>query len=303
MNIKISILSKIRKKSKILLLMVLGLIIFLYCVFPIYSLFLSTTQPSAEVFKKPPNFIPRKITFSRYLPVIKGVIPEAERGTLAYDIPSEVRFFPKSLFNSTVITTCTTIITMMMGILAAYAFVRMKIKNKQYILFGILGVRMIPGVVLIVPIYLAVLKLNMLNSASTLVLVYNSITLPYIIWILISYFETIPLDYEEAAMIDGCTRLQALIKVFLPLAKPGLIAAMIFTIMIAWGEFFFALMLNTDRRAFTIPVVVSMFVQQTHVDVSYANTVGFLSTIPPLIIAFIFQRYIVGGLLLGGSKG
>jgi len=166
----------------------------------------------------------------------------------------------------------------------------------------ILATQMIPAVGIIIPIYVIMMNLHLLDTHLGLFVTYSSFVLPLMIWIMMGYFQTIPIDIEDAARIDGCSRLGALVRVVLPLAAPGLAATGIFAFIVAWNEFFFALIL-TETATKTLPVLISEFSTKFGADYVMMSTGGILASLPPVILALTFQRFIIKGLTGGAIKG
>ena len=162
---------------------------------------------------------------------------------------------------------------------------------------------MIPDIALVVPLFLLVRALGLINTLSALVVTYLAVTIPFTIFILISYFESIPKDLYKAARIDGCSHLGALRHVYLPLALPALIASLLFAFLTSWNEFVFALILTQNIASQTLPIVITGFVLDFTTSFSFVNAAGVIAIVPPVIMAMSFQRYIVSGLTAGAVKG
>jgi len=165
-----------------------------------------------------------------------------------------------------------------------------------------LGAQMLPIIVIIIPLYLLMQAARLVDTRQGLILLYSGFMLPTVIWIMYSYFQTIPAELEEAAMIDGCSRAGTLLRIVMPLSGPGIVAVAAFTFLSSWNEFFIALIV-TASRAKTITVIVTEFATQFGIDYGLMTTGGVIGSIPPLILAFLLQRYIVQGLTAGAMKG
>ena len=166
-----------------------------------------------------------------------------------------------------------------------------------------LGSRMVPGIVLIVPLYLTIKTYGLLDDVMALIVTYLTFTLPFTIWLLKSYFQGIPRELEEAALVDGCTWPKMVLRVLLPAAMPGLTAAAMFAFMTAWNDYLFAVILTSTMASKTVPVVVAGFATDVTTERTLMAAGGVLAVIPPLVLAFIFQRLIVQGLTAGAVKG
>jgi multiple sugar transport system permease protein len=166
-----------------------------------------------------------------------------------------------------------------------------------------LASRMVPGIAIIIPFFLVVRALGLLDTHLALILSYTTFTLPFTIWILKDYFRSIPRDLEDAARVDRCNWISMMWRVFLPISAPGLVAAAVFAFMFAWNEFLFALFLTSSINSKTAPIVVANFATDIQVLFTFMAAAGVLSVIPPLVLALVFQRMIVQGLAAGSVKG
>jgi multiple sugar transport system permease protein len=210
--------------------------------------------------------------------------------------------FRVSMFNSLFVSVLVTAAALVFGSLAAYAFSRMEFRGREPLLLFMLFTYMAPPVVFVVPLYLAFQVLGMLNSRLALVLLYSSFVIPFIVWVMRGFFSSISRSYEDAAAIDGCTRLQALVRVFVPMARPGIVATGILAFLMAWDEFFMALIFTSNLSAKTIPVAIAEFNGKFSIDYGMICAGGVLASLPPVIIAIVFQKYIVMGMTSGGVK-
>jgi multiple sugar transport system permease protein len=207
--------------------------------------------------------------------------------------------FLNALWSSTVIAGVTTLVCLYFGALAAYPLARLNIPNKN--LFLILSVvsRMVPAMVLIIPMFLLLRNLRLLDKHFGLIIVYSSFLLPYVIWMLKNFFEQVPPALESAARMDGCSRLGSLFRVMIPVTAPGIVATAIFAFIGAWNEFLFGLILSTNR-AVPVTVRLSALVSTTfHSDNSLVAAAGMLTLIPPVLLVFILNRFIIRGLVEG----
>jgi multiple sugar transport system permease protein len=218
-------------------------------------------------------------------------------------VASEVaRTFKATLRNSLIIATSVTAISLVVGSLAAYALVRINTPFRSGVLIGIMSTRMIPEVSLVIPLYIMAARLRLLNTPMVLIATYLCFALPFAIWLMAAFFQTIPMELEDAALIDGCSRVKILFQIILPISTPGLVSTAIFVFMTAWDEFFFALIFTSTVAAKTVPVAIAEFTGRYVVDVTAMMTGGVLAAIPPVLLALIFQRYIVSGLMSGAVK-
>jgi len=272
-------------------LLTIPVLLFIY--FPIVWLFNASLSTQVELFAVPPHWIPLHPTLQNYLDII---FPNLA----ASSVP---RTFTVSLLNSLKIASSVTVICLVIGGLTAYALVRIPFKLNSVILIGVLGTRMIPEVSLIIPLFILASSLQMINKPIVLVITYMSFALPYTIWMLATFFRTVPIELEEAARLDGCTRLGILWRVVMPISMPGLISTAMFVFLLAWDEFFYALIFTSTLAAKTVPVAIAEFVGRYSVNITGMMAGGILAALPPVILALIFQRYIVSGMTAGAVKG
>lgn len=274
-------------------LYVVVLIICLSVVCPFAWLVISSISTRAQLTAVPLKWFPSKPNFDHYRRVFLG-------GPGATSIHRSLR---SGAFNSVIIAGVSTLISLIAGSLAAYAFTRLNFKFKGPLLATLLVTQLLPTVSIIIPLYIIMRALGLLDTKWALMLANITIILPLIIWILKSYFESIPEGLEEAARIDGCTRFGTIFRIILPLSAPGLAASGMFAFIIAWNEFFTAFILSSTVNAKTLSVIVSEFSSKVGIDYVAMSTAGVLTSLPPVILALIFQKYIVQGLTAGAVKG
>ena len=207
------------------------------------------------------------------------------------------------LLNSIAIAGSSTLFCLLAGSLAAYVFSRLHFRGKGAVFSFILLTQFMPMIVLIIPIYIIMSRLGLLNTIPALVIADCAFILPLVIWLMRGYFEAIPRDLEEMARIDGCSRFGTIFRIILPLSTPGLAASGIFAFIIAWNEFFSALVLSSTLRSKTISVIISEFSSKVGVDYVAMAAAGVVASLPPVILALVFQKYIVQGLTAGAVKG
>lgn len=258
---------------------------------PFAWLFIASVSSPAALLKVPLKWIPSHISFERY-----HLIFSSPQGTIFGN-------FRASLLNSLIVASATVAISITVGIFGAYAFARLRFRGQRGSLLLFLSTYMVPPIALIIPLYLIMVRLHLLNTRLGLIIVYCTFATPFVLWIMGNYFQTIPRDLEDAARIDGCSRMGALFRVILPLARPGLLSTMLFAFLIAWDEFLYALIFTSTTAAKTIPVAIAEFTGRYTTDFGLQAAGGILAAVPPVLIAVVFQRYIVGGLASGAVKG
>jgi multiple sugar transport system permease protein len=279
-----------------LLLMLGGVLVTLYILAPFSWLVLTSFMHEQDALSVPPQWIPANPTLANYLTFIDPAGTRAVVGSRAAE-----QTLP-SMANSLLAAGGTAVLNVIFGTLAGYSLARVAFRGRGALLALYLASRMLPGIALIVPLYLTIRTYGLLDHLSALVLTYLTFTLPFTIWLLKNYFQGVPRNLEEAALIDGCNWAQMLIYVLLPVAAPGLVAAAIFAFMTAWSDYLFAVILTSTIAAKTMPVVVAGFATDVTTERTLMAASGVLAVIPPLVLAFAFQRLIVQGLTSGAVK-
>lgn len=257
---------------------------------PFVWLLISSVADPRDLLARPLQWIPEHVSLTRYQSIFVGGLNDA------------ADTFRTALVNSAIVASSTVLISLTVGIFGAYAMARLRFHGRRAGLVVMLSTYMLPPIAIVVPLYLIMVKLHLLDTRIGLILVYCSFITPFALWIMSGYFRSIPRELEDAARVDGCTRLGALFRVVLPLAWPGILATALFGFLLAWDEFLYALIFTSSIHAKTIPVAIAEFTGRFTVDFGMIATGGVLASIPPLLIAFVFQRYIVGGLSAGAIK-
>ncbi len=281
-----------RKFVKVLLY--LAMVLVAIAIFaPFYWLIISSVSTMSELLCTPPHWIPKHPTFDNYLNIF---FPKT-------GVAKAAKIFMYTVRNSLIIAGGVTVISLILGSLAAYAFVRLVFPMRKQILISILATRMLPAISTMIPLYIIVTKFNLIDTKIFLIILYFTFTIPYVIWIMTGFFRIIPSELEDAARIDGCSRLGSFLRIILPLSTPGLIATTVIAFMLAWDEFFFALIFTNTPNAKTVPVAITEFAGRHLIDYGGMCTGGVLASIPPVLLALIFYRFIVRGLTAGAVKG
>ena len=266
------------------LLTILALLpVLAWTLFPLYWILTASFKTELSLYAKPPQWI-----FNPILENYKRVL---------FNIP-----FFQYLANSLLIALGTTIGSLVLGTLAGYGFSRVKFRGSEALRFLILVTRMVPRMTLVVPYYLLMMKIGMLDTYTGLVIAYVSFALPFSIWLLIGFFDDVPIEVEEAAMVDGCTPLGTLIRVVIPIAAPGLAVAAIFAFLVSWNEFLFALILSGPASK-TLPVVIAGLTTDLGPLYGEMSAAAVMIMLPNVVMTLVMQRYVVRGLTLGAVKG
>ena len=268
-----------------------------YLLAPVLWMVLLSIMTPAEALSVPPHWIPQAPTLDNYLAFFN---PSAKQATMGADA---IAAMPRAMLNSVIIGLSVAAANIVFGSMAAYSFARLEFRGSGVLMLGYLVSRMVPAVGIMIPLYVVMQKLGLLNNIFSLILVETTETLPFSIWLLAGYFRTIPRDIEEAARIDRCTWLQAMIKVFLPMATPCLVATGVFGFMSSWGSFLYPLLFTSGSGNTTMPVIISNFATDINADYGLLATSGVFAVIPPFLLAFWFQRWIVSGFTAGAVKG
>jgi multiple sugar transport system permease protein len=216
-----------------------------------------------------------------------------------------MRSFGQYLITSAIVAVVSTACALVLGTLAAYALTRFRLPYNlaRKLSLWILSTRMFPAIVTAVPLFLMMRDLRLLNTKAALIIVYTAFNLPFVVWMMRGFFAEVPRDLEEAALVDGDSRLGALVRVVLPLVTPGLAATAVFCLIVCWNEFLFALVLTQTDAAMTLPVGIAGRVTQYEIKWGVMSAAGAVAMMPILIFALAMQRYLVRGLSLGSVKG
>jgi multiple sugar transport system permease protein len=264
---------------------------------PLYWLVLTSITPQVYIAGTPtPTMVPKEPTPKAYE---KLVDPTAEADSRF----SPAASFRRSLLNSTVVAAASTLLALVFGTLAAYSMARLRPPGGQLWFALILGSYMIAPITLAVPLFGVFRALGILDTYIPLIIVYTAFGVGWATLIMRNYFALLPTELEEAARIDGCSRLGALVRVVLPIATPGLVSVGIVTFLLSWGEFLFALLFTNSNNARTMPIVVTMFVGEFGVEYNMIAAALVLGILPPVIVALLFQRHVIAGLTTGAIKG
>ncbi|HDN62414.1 MAG TPA: carbohydrate ABC transporter permease [Candidatus Bathyarchaeota archaeon] len=286
---------KINKRK--IVIYVSAFIFLLYIIVPYSWIVITSVRTDADVLSG--GLIPREFTLDYYKSLITQKPVGGIVGSATFAV---IKNFPWALRNSIIVASLTTLICVFAASLSGYTFARMKYTGKEVFFNMVLVSRMVPALIILIPIFIIFHDLHLDDNLFTLSLVYSALMIPMDCWLLRSYFMMIPREIEEAALIDGCSKSQTIFKIILPLALPGLIAVSIYTFMGCWNELFFALVLTHSRNAQTVPVVAAMGVGEFGTQFGYLGVITVVGTIIPVTMALALQKYIISGLTLGWGK-
>jgi multiple sugar transport system permease protein len=307
---------KYRRKSRAaghvraLTIMLGSILLLVYVLSPVAWLVSSSFQTEAEIVSVPPHWIPENPTlenfeaifFQEFEEVTYETRRQADPASGGY-IPSTAKDLLPSMWNSVIVAVSVVFLNLLVGVPAAYAMAKIRFWGRRASIYTILTTRVIPDITLVVPFFLVIRNLGLLDHVGSLIITYLAITVPFTVFILVSYFESLPDELDKAARVDGCSRLQALTKVFLPLSVPSLVAVILFAFLTSWNEFLLALMFTQTSASQTLPIIVAGFTSDFTISFSFINAAGVVAVVPPVILAVFFERYIVSGLTAGAVKG
>jgi multiple sugar transport system permease protein len=279
-----------RSRRNTVLVHLAALVVAVLILLPFAYMVSASVSPQSNLISRPPQWVPDHLDWDRYRQILSG---SGGAGST----------FRSAMANSTIVAVATVAISMLVGIFGAYAFARLEFRFRRATLMVFLATYMLPQIAMLIPMYLILNSLGLLDSRIGLILVDCSLVIPFTLWILSNYFLTVPVDLEDAARIDGCSRVGALFRVILPSAKPGIFAAIMFAFLLAWDEFMYALVFTSSNVSKTLPVAISEFAGRYTTDFGLVATGGILAALPPVCVAIIFQRYVVSGMAAGAVKG
>jgi ABC-type glycerol-3-phosphate transport system permease component len=282
--------------------LVLLVVTFVICFPLIWALSTSLKSPK-DVMATPPTLLPAEMTIENYRNLVTGK-QQYYRADQSY-VPTTAapQHFTSWFANSVVVSLGSTAISILISTLAAYSVTRFRYRGRRIIpYFSLLGY-MIPSIILVFPLFLVMAELRLTNSLWSLTFGYVSITLPFCMWLLWAFFRGIPIELEEAAMIDGASRLRVFVDIVLPSAAPGIIAAAIFSLIVSWNDFLFARVFINSIENLPLTVGVMHFFEGTHVDWGLMMASAVLMTVPMAILFMLMQRHLVAGFGAGAVKG
>lgn len=255
----------------------------LFVLVPLYWMFITSIKPSDDYLAVPPVWFPKAPTLVHYTAALF-----AYRGL-------------QGLINSLIISLSATVLSALLGTLMAYSLARFNTGGK-HLAFWVLSQRFLPPVAIVLPIFLIYRMFGLHDTYFGMIIAYTVFTLPVSVWMMFAYFRGIPKSMEEAALVDGCSRWMSFLKIALPLAIPGIVAAAIFAFIACWTEFFFALIL-TSRYTFTLPTVFRAFLGFQGAQYGEASALAIVSLVPSIILGTLVQKHLVRGLTLGAVRG
>jgi ABC-type glycerol-3-phosphate transport system permease component len=276
---------------------------FLVC-FPLLWALSTSLKPKSEIFATPPTLIPKSATLENYGALVTGRPQYFQSGGQQVDTGSTpAQFFGRWFINSLIVTVGSTVISIIVSTLAAYSLTRFRYWGRTFVpYFSLLGY-MVPSIIFVFPLFLMMVRLELTDTLLSLVLGYVSITLPFCMWLMWAFMRSIPIEIEEAALVDGATRIQVFRDVVLPMALPGIIAAAIFATIVSWNDYLFGRVFLNSLDNLTLTVGVMLFFEGTHVDWGLLMAACVLMTLPMALMFMALQRHLVAGFGAGAVKG
>lgn len=256
-----------------------------WTLFPLYWMLITSLKPMVDMFMPLPSLWPSRVTLDNYRDLLLNT------------------HFLTFVKNSVTVGLASMAVSVAISALAAYSITRLRVPGRHTLATLVLVTYLVPQSILFIPMYLLVNDLGLSDTLTALVLIYPTFLVPYGTWMLMSYFRVIPVELEEAALIDGCGRLQAMAKVILPLAAPGLAVVAIFSFTLAWGEFIYALVVTTRSSVQTLPVGLSGFIVSDVYMWGRIMAAAVLASFPVVALYMLVQRWLVTGLAAGAVKG
>ena len=260
-------------------------IMLVWTLVPFYWMIATSLKKDKEIYGYEATLIPRRPTLDAYR-------------RLFAQTP-----FVKYMRNSTIIAVSTTLASLVLGCLGAYALARLRFPGRAIIARGLIFTYLVPPALLFIPLFTVLSTLSLIDTREGLILAYLGFTVPFSTWLLLGYFRSVPLELEEAALVDGCSRLSALVRIILPMSLPALAVVAFFSFTLAWSEFLYANVFVNSTDARTITTGLTLFIVE---DVFFWGPMmgaSCLATLPPIVVYLVFQRWVVKGLTLGAVKG
>lgn len=258
-----------------------------YTVFPIYWALNISLMPRAEVRQIPVAYLPTPPTLDNYISVIQNGI------------------YLRALLNSAIVAGGATVLALVFGSLAACAIGRFHFRGRRPMLYLVLSMTMFPQIAVVGALYQMIVKAGLYNTHAALITTYLLTTLPFTVWVLASFFRSLPKELEESAYVDGASPFQTFWRILLPLSAPGLVTTGLLAFIQSWNEYLFALSFTADRTAQTVPVVIAQFPGETQYEIPYGEIMAgsLVATVPLILLVLVFQRRIVAGMTAGAVKG
>lgn len=288
--------------GRITLYAILVLVTIVVC-FPLIWAFFTSVKPKDEIFLWPPTLWPNVWTFENYTALFSGKQAYFQGGSAASSAPPPSAFFLDWFMNSVIVAIGTTLISTVVSTLAAYSLTRFRFPGQRAVPYLALVGYMVPSIIFVFPMFLVMADLRLTDTLLSLILGYVCITLPFSLWLMWAFFRGVPVEIEEAALVDGASRLRVFFEIVLPTAWPGIVAAAIFTLIVSWNDYLFGRVFMNTMENLPLTVGVMHFFDGTHVDWGLMMASSVLMTVPMAILFALLQRHLVAGFGAGAVKG
>ncbi len=275
---------------------------FLVC-FPLIWAFFTSMKPKEEIFRWPPTLWPETWTLGNYRALLEGREAYFQAGGASTGTPPPSAFFLDWFLNSVIVTLGTTAISTIVATLAAYSLTRFRFPGQRAVPYLALVGYMVPSIIFVFPMFLVMADLRLTDTLLSLILGYVCITLPFSMWLMWAFFRGVPIEIEEAALVDGASRLRVFWEIVLPTAWPGIVAAAIFTLIVSWNDYLFGRVFMNSMENLPLTVGVMHFFDGTHVDWGLMMASSVLMTVPMAVLFMALQRHLVAGFGAGAVKG
>ncbi|UCF96079.1 MAG: carbohydrate ABC transporter permease [Spirochaetaceae bacterium] len=273
-----------RRKRNTTVIYVLLIIVSVLSFFPILWMVLTSIKIPQQMYSSPPRLLPSIVTTSHYQEVLEN--------------PLMLRYF----LNSAIVSSISTLASIFTGMLAAYGFSRFRFRLKQPLYVFVLGSKMLPVMVLVIPLYIIFIRLKLVDNRLGLIIAYMALTLPLAVWLFRGFMERLPRELDHAAMIDGCSSFQTLRLVIVPLMRPAILAVAMYVFLLTWNDFLFALIITVSESVRTISIGMTFYMEELFVNWGALMATSTLMTLPPMIIYILFHKHLTLGLSEGAVK-
>jgi multiple sugar transport system permease protein len=264
-------------------------LMFVFTVLPMAWMVLTSLKTQFAAFQYPPQWWPKEPTLDNYIRLLSPLNSTGQE-------------FLTYLWNSIFVSTCSTILGVAAAVPAAYAFSRFRFPGRQFLFFAVLFRNMFPAVIFLMPLFLLMRSLGLINNQLSLIITYLTFGLPLSIWLLKGFYDNIPIQLEQAARIDGATKFQAFLFIVMPLSSPGIIATAIYSFILAWNEYVFALTFLSSKEKFTMPIGLQQFFTEYATDWPGLMAASFIMSVPVVVMFLVLQKYFVKALTEGAVK-
>jgi multiple sugar transport system permease protein len=277
--------------------------VIVFLLLPLVAVLIGSVQSEKALQADTRRLLPLEFTLDNFTVILSGGEQKGRIFEQVTYLPDNIKKFHAAVFNSAAIAISVTFLTLCFGSLSGYTIARLRFRWTVWLLQANIVARFVPAIVLMIPLYVVMRSLGQLNTLSGVILAETGFLLPYAILILAPYFDSIPRELEDAARIDGCSRLGAFLRVVLPLSAPGLAACGVIMFIISWHELLIPLILNARPDFMTLPVIIASLVGDVHVFFNLMMAICLLALLPTVILVFLLQKYVVQGLSVGAVKG